>query len=496
MADISAEIAAFKNAVYGEDVRDAMVSLANKLNDVVEAPVCFEKLSNYKNGTLIDLDLVKDDGIYTLVTTYPNEFDFTKLPSDIKNSNSITISCLLVCPFYSKGGHKMHTTQLLMLTNGAIYQRFLTNNVWGSWNALSKDITTIKQACDALKKYDELVPYSSDTVGHLAHSGTINSTFTTARVRKFYIPDGVTELYMNGYSTLSPNFWDIYWLIKDGQIVYQKVATGTPPVTISYETIPIVNDATEIWTSVGANQLKILQYDGYKDVPDRSEIDPDVDQPHGRLYAFGDSTTYGQIGGSGGQSANAWPQIIGKALNMNVTNKGVGGQGLCKDWSTIQTNYITNLNMSDATLIAVAWAYNDSTTWASMNRGSYTSTDDTTVMGKYYTIMKQFQQKCPNAQVVLVTGFGHPNDFTEQFTNLYTFSDQTCTVKEFYDELEKMANLHGWPCINQAKGTFVNEFNTNLIGDNIHPTNDGYLKYGNFLAGRFKAIWANIDSLA
>ena len=37
MADISAEITAFKNAVYGEDVRDAMVSLANKLNNVVSS---------------------------------------------------------------------------------------------------------------------------------------------------------------------------------------------------------------------------------------------------------------------------------------------------------------------------------------------------------------------------------------------------------------------------------------------------------------------------
>ena len=36
MADISPEIAAFQNAVYGEDVRSSMVSLANKLNDEVE----------------------------------------------------------------------------------------------------------------------------------------------------------------------------------------------------------------------------------------------------------------------------------------------------------------------------------------------------------------------------------------------------------------------------------------------------------------------------
>ena len=37
MADISAEIAAFQSAKYGEDVRDSMVSLANKINDEVEA---------------------------------------------------------------------------------------------------------------------------------------------------------------------------------------------------------------------------------------------------------------------------------------------------------------------------------------------------------------------------------------------------------------------------------------------------------------------------
>jgi hypothetical protein len=36
MADISAEIAAFQNAVYGEEVRGSMISLAEKLNDVTE----------------------------------------------------------------------------------------------------------------------------------------------------------------------------------------------------------------------------------------------------------------------------------------------------------------------------------------------------------------------------------------------------------------------------------------------------------------------------
>ena len=36
MADISAEIAAFQNAVYGEEVRSSMVSAIEKINDVCE----------------------------------------------------------------------------------------------------------------------------------------------------------------------------------------------------------------------------------------------------------------------------------------------------------------------------------------------------------------------------------------------------------------------------------------------------------------------------
>ena len=61
-------------------------------------------------------------------------------------------------------------------------------------------------------------------------------------------------------------------------------------------------------------------------------------------------------------------------------------------------------------------------------------------------------------------------------------------------ELEKMANIHGWPCVNQAKGCCFNEFNAPYVfGDQAHPTDEGYALYGNSLANRIAAFYANRD---
>ena len=43
MADISSEIKNFREAVYGEEVRGSMISLAEKLNEVSEATEAAEK---------------------------------------------------------------------------------------------------------------------------------------------------------------------------------------------------------------------------------------------------------------------------------------------------------------------------------------------------------------------------------------------------------------------------------------------------------------------
>ncbi len=68
MADISEEIAAFQNAVYGEDVRQAIINLANKLNNDLEAVV---------------------NGLATVATTGDYD-DLTDKPDTLTSDNKIT----------------------------------------------------------------------------------------------------------------------------------------------------------------------------------------------------------------------------------------------------------------------------------------------------------------------------------------------------------------------------------------------------------------------
>lgn len=220
-------------------------------------------------------------------------------------------------------------------------------------------------------------------------------------------------------------------------------------------------------------------------------------------YAFGDSTTYGAVGGVLTQSPHNYPACVGRLLKMTVKNKAVGGQGLIANWTDIHTNFINGLDMSDAALISVGWAYNDGAYYSGMNFGAYDDTGSTTFIGKYFTIMKEFQQKCPTARIVLITGYGWPDGtvspmtkptLTEQFTHKYSFADGQKSIKEMYDTLEEMCYLHGWACINQARGgTPFNQWNVDeMIGDQIHPTEDGYMAYGNMIAARMSALWANL----
>ena len=252
----------------------------------------------------------------------------------------------------------------------------------------------------------------------------------------------------------------------------------------------------------------------------------------GKYYAFGDSLVKAQIGRWSGPtqySTKGYVDTTAKILHMPFNNQAVGGQGLIKDWALI-IDTINALDMSDACLITVGWSGNDSAVWRlpSCAMGTYTDvttvdvtdTDDvkslvtyesgvpvsvsTTVMGFYYTIMKLLQTKCPKAQIVLVSGYGTPSgnssqhilaQLTEQFTHMTTYgTGGNHTTKERYDELEKMANIHGWPCVNQAKGCCFNEFNAPYVfGDQAHPTDEGYAMYGNSLANRIAAFYANRD---
>ena len=219
-------------------------------------------------------------------------------------------------------------------------------------------------------------------------------------------------------------------------------------------------------------------------------------------YAFGDSTTWGWTPGDHHQSQNAYPFMVGKLLNLTVHNNAVPAQGLIKNWDDINTT-IDDATMTDADLITVGWGYNDASFYGSTPLGTASDTTTDTVVGYYYNIMKKLQQKCPTALVMLITTYGDPTAVdgratcTKQFSANYHFADGYHTVGEFYDTLEEMCHLHGWHCVNQHHGSGINEFNAStVIGDNIHPTDEGYLTYSRPIAAQIASKFANLKSLA
>lgn len=79
MADIQSEITSFKSAVYGEDVRDAMVSLANKLNDEGTTSL-LKVITQFKDDWYLDSNRArfKTTGTFTRGGTIFSDLNFIK----------------------------------------------------------------------------------------------------------------------------------------------------------------------------------------------------------------------------------------------------------------------------------------------------------------------------------------------------------------------------------------------------------------------------------
>ena len=368
---------------------------------------------------------------------------------------------------YSDGALPVITQELTSMSTGITYVRFkIGNNNWTSWHDVEALIDS---------KISSFIPDNgslTDTYGTTVDIDTVNT------VGIWY-----------GASSSSYTFNNLPWINTDSSHPFKmfvfKNGTIYTQVLIDMTTGVIYTR----WKS-GANGTFNSWHSS-----DRRYIGATLSR---KYYAFGDSTTFGQKAGqasSAGADTYNYPRRVGAYLNMPYDNQGVPGQGIRKDWQTINDT-IDNLDMSDADLITVAWAYND--TNSTINMGTYTDTDTTTAIGYYYTIMNKLQTKCPNATIILITGFGGTTT-ASMFESNYTFLDGTHKIADYYNELEKMANSHGWCCINQAKGCWVNDTNrATLIGnygsggsDHIHPTHEGYRHYSNFLCGKISAIYAN-----
>lgn len=347
-----------------------------------------------------------------------------------------------ISPYHEMGVVPTFGVQYIKIANNKLYIRRVSGESWSNW-ALYDDESNIL-------KYK----------GNLSNSGDLNDIVDAG------IYFGSTSNTMSNKPFSNSNPFHMIVFVDSSSVTQHLLNMRTGTVYTRY---------------------KVTQWSKWRSTDHHNRL--------GKYYAFGDSTTKGTLVGGGVSNYN-YPQAVSEYLDILVDNRAEGGQGLISDWDTIQSEYIDELDMSDASLITVGWSYNDPSQWTTMPMGVYTDTTLTSVIGYYYTIMKDFQTKCPTARVILITGFG-AGSYSHPFDIDYTFQDGDHPVYEYYNELEKMCNLHGWSCINQSKGTWFSDVNRiNLVGngdsDKIHPNDNGYKAYGNFIAGKIASLYANI----
>lgn len=171
MADISAEIAAFKNSVYGEDVRDALVQLAIAINNestaayelkdkpVIGYPIAItsqsERVEPYDDANTLPANTIVN---YVYTSVFPDN-----CPETPENHNMLSILT------YSRSNNRNQlygTVQIAVSAKNSneglpkVYFRMLTTQpstgTWTGWKSLSDSDEIEEAIADAKTKNDIL----------------------------------------------------------------------------------------------------------------------------------------------------------------------------------------------------------------------------------------------------------------------------------------------------------------------------------------------------
>ena len=518
--DILSELTTALNNAMSEFNTNATTRAQQALSTIPSDYSDFYNNSLVYRGSLVDgsdLNTVQTNGIWGLSSdrTYINK------PSDINSG-------FLVCIKYQDG----FNLQIAIQFNGdTVYSRQSTNGTWSAWEVFNN--TRVYSGVGLLASNSNLNDCKVGSVWGLGSERTYTNkpSGVSSGILITFRFDDSTTIKMQYLLSFTEGIWTRYYISSwtawtkvdtpNALENFGKLSNNTDLDTLhsnaiyalgserTYANCPIRESGwlfilkfqedvtTQIAISLSGQEIYIRYYliDHWVSWFSQTRYDPSA-----HYYAFGDSIVWGQTDG-GVQSIYNYPAQVGVALQMITHNYATPGQGLLKDWNGIHTNFIENLDMTNAKLVTLGWAYNDVQLYSTTPFGNVNSTDSTSFIGKYYTIMKEFQQKCPTAKIVLITGYGHPNGIVnpvtkptleDQFTHVYTFSDTSKTVGEIYNTLKEMCNSHGWSCINQREGTTLNQFNAStLFTDQIHLTDDGYYVYGQYISAQMRSMYAN-----
>ena len=267
-------------------------------------------------------------------------------------------------------------------------------------------------------------------------------------------------------------------------------------------TVPNGSDGVRISFAVRRSQhvIGLVEYDsmGYaSDGQARARLDNITGAVGYTAGFFGTSLMWGQ-NNDGNRSAFNIPAMYEKVSGVGATNNGVKGQGLIKDWSTIYGSSAKTDGYSfDGFDVVVAnWSSNDSDAWRDLPLGTPTDATTSTILGHYNLLAQKWTTHYPNVAFIWLGSTGLWSTTIKGYGATLQGGGTPFTFSELMDGIKAVMAQYGIPFVDyRVNNAFnINNYQTLLGSDNVHPTDDGYNRLSAIAVAEIMARWHPIGA--
>ena len=207
-----------------------------------------------------------------------------------------------------------------------------------------------------------------------------------------------------------------------------------------------------------------------------------------KMACFGDSIMWGKDGTQTGIVSvdETIPDILTRALSISTENYGVSSQGYIGTASTTAYDNIASRDLTQFDTMIMCYGVND----GYKDLGTWDSTDESTIMGQFNKIINYVYTQNPTIQIIVLAPFNGTNvgTYPEYWYGPRSHPDGYVSRKTLSDTLKQACQYYWIPYIEQYDSPFNAKTITQYLPDGVHPNQAGYRVFGEWLAGKLRAL--------
>jgi lysophospholipase L1-like esterase len=179
-----------------------------------------------------------------------------------------------------------------------------------------------------------------------------------------------------------------------------------------------------------------------------------------------------------------YPMNVAKELNLDVTNKAVGGQGWFRDNNSsgkTGAQEVMSTDLSGYDLITISFAIND----YMANNKSISEISD-----KVREVLEYVFTSNPLINCILIGPINYFNVGDASTKYARNYNKGLYTLEELNTALKTVADEYSVPFVDALHEFNVNGTNyTSVLQDKLHPNNYGYYMLGAYMAGKISELY-------